>query len=63
MARISHGIITILQQSQRPVLFVKEKPLPVNSILIPFDGSQRSKEALYVAAYYGPVMNLSCTCC
>lgn len=53
MARISHGIITILQQSQRPVLFVKEKPLPVNSILIPFDGSQRSKEALYVAAYYG----------
>jgi hypothetical protein len=52
MDRISHGIITILQQSQRPVLFVKENPLPVNSILLPFDGRQRSKEALYVAAYY-----------
>jgi len=50
--RISHGIITILQQSQRPVLFVKENPLPVRSILLPFDGSQRSKEALYIAAYY-----------
>jgi len=50
--RISHGIITILQQSRRTILFVKEDPLPVTSILMPFDGSQRSKEALYVAAYY-----------
>ena len=50
--RISHGIITILQQSRRPVLFVKENPLPVRSILLPFDGSQHSKEALYIAAYY-----------
>lgn len=50
--RISHGIITILQQSRRPVLFVKDDPLPVSSILLPFDGSQPSKEALYVAAYY-----------
>jgi nucleotide-binding universal stress UspA family protein len=52
MDRISHGIITILQQSKRPVLFVKDNPLPVSSILLPFDGGQRSKEALYVAAYY-----------
>ncbi len=52
MDRFSHGIITILQQSRRPVLFVKEEPLPVSSILLPFDGSQRSKEALFVAAYY-----------
>ena len=52
MERISHGIITILQQSRRPVLFVKEEPLIVSSILLPFDGGQPSKEALYVAAYY-----------
>ena len=62
MERISHGIITILQQSKRPVLFVKDEPLPVRSILLPFDGSQRSKEALYVAAYYaaryGSVLHL-----
>ncbi len=50
--RISHGIITILQQSRRPVLFVKEKPLAISSILLPFNGGQRSKEALYIAAYY-----------
>ena len=50
--RISHGIITILQQSRRPVLFVKETPLQVSSILLPFDGGQRSKEALFIAAYY-----------
>lgn len=52
MDRISHGIITILQHSRRPVLFVKEDPLPVSSILLPFDGGQRSKEALFVATYY-----------
>ncbi len=52
MDRISHGIITILQQSRRPILFVKDIPLPINSILLPFDGGQRSKEALFVAAYY-----------
>ena len=52
MDRISHGIITILQQSRRPVLFVKDFPLTVSSILLPFDGSQPSKEALYIAAYY-----------
>lgn len=52
MERFSHGIITILQQSRRPVLFVKENPLIVSSILLPFDGGQRSKEALFVAAYY-----------
>jgi len=52
MDRISHGIITILQQSRRPVLFVKEKPLAISSILLPFNSGQRSKEALYIAAYY-----------
>ena len=50
--RLSHGIVTILQQSKRPVLFVKEVAAAVSSILLPFDGSQKSKEALYVAAYY-----------
>jgi len=48
MDRISHGIITILQQSRRPVLFVKDDPLVVSSILLPFDGGQPSKEALYI---------------
>ncbi|HNZ15851.1 MAG TPA: hypothetical protein PKN89_01155 [Anaerolineaceae bacterium] len=52
ISRLSHGIITILQQSRRPVLFVKETPLPVSSILLPFDASPRSKQALFIAAYY-----------
>ena len=52
MERMSHGIITILHQSRRPVLFVKETPLPVSSVLLPFGEGQPSKEALYVAAYY-----------
>jgi len=57
MDRISHGIITILQQSRRPVLFVKDQALRVSSILLPFDGGQPSKEALYIAAYYAARYN------
>ena len=49
---MTHGIITILHQSKRPVLFVKETPLPVSSVLLPFGAGQPSKEALFVAAYY-----------
>lgn len=50
--RISSGIIGILQSSRRPVLFVKEEPLAVSNILLIYDERERSREALFVAAYY-----------
>lgn len=50
--RISSGIIGILQSSRRPVLFVKEVPLAVSNILLIYDERERSREALFVAAYY-----------
>lgn len=50
--RISSGIITLLQTSRRTVLFVKEKPLVVNKILLLFDEREKSREALLISAYY-----------
>ena len=50
--RVSSGIISILQSSRRPVLFVKELPLAVKSILLIYDERERSREALFVATYY-----------
>ncbi len=49
--RLSSGISTLLHKSRRPVLFVKQSAVPIQSILLAYDGSPKSKEALYVAAY------------
>lgn len=50
--RFSHGIVNVLEHSRRPVLFVKDHAREISSILLPFDGGPKSKEALYVAAYF-----------
>jgi len=49
--RLSSGFRTILQNSTRPVLVVKDKVSVMNHILLAYDGSPKGKEALYVAAY------------
>lgn len=50
--RVSSGIISILQSTRRPILFVKDKPEMVERILLVFDDRDQSREAFYVAAYY-----------
>jgi nucleotide-binding universal stress UspA family protein len=50
--RLSSGIITLLQTSRRPVLFVKEDPLVVSNILLLYDEREKSREALFISAYY-----------
>lgn len=50
--RLGSGIITLLQSSRRPVMFVKEVSIPVNHILLIFDESEKGREALFIAAYY-----------
>ncbi|MFZ3071539.1 MAG: hypothetical protein WA110_10520 [Anaerolineaceae bacterium] len=50
--RLSSGIVTILHRSRRPILIVKEKPMPFDSALIVYDGSPKSKEALFMGAYF-----------
>jgi nucleotide-binding universal stress UspA family protein len=49
--RLGSGFRAVLQRSARPVLAVPEASLPYNRGLLAFDGSQRAREALFVATY------------
>lgn len=51
--RLSSGVISLLQSSRRPVVFVKEAAIRVSRILLIYDDSEKAREALYIAAYYG----------
>ncbi|MEL7625949.1 MAG: universal stress protein [Anaerolineaceae bacterium] len=50
--RLSSGIITLLQSSNRPIMFVKNEPMLVNRILLIYDEGEKGREAFFVAAYY-----------
>jgi nucleotide-binding universal stress UspA family protein len=50
--RSGSGLVELIQHSRRPIMLVKEKPLPITNMLLLYDGQPTSKEALYVAAYY-----------
>jgi hypothetical protein len=50
--RSGAGMAELIQRSRRPIMLVKEKPLPITNQLLLYDGQPKSKEALYVAAYY-----------
>ncbi|NLC29500.1 MAG: universal stress protein, partial [Chloroflexi bacterium] len=50
--RISSGVITLLQSSRRPVMFVKDLAARVSRILLVYDESEKSREAFFIAAYY-----------
>lgn len=50
--RLSSGVISLLQSSRRPVVFVKEAAMRVSRILLIYDDSEKAREALYIAAYY-----------
>ncbi len=49
---------TMLRRSGRPLLAASKNPSPMNKPLLAFDGSPKSKEALYVAAYLARKHNL-----
>ena len=50
--RLSSGIISLLQSSRRPVMFVKEEVIAVSRILLIYNDSEKGREAFYVAAYF-----------
>lgn len=50
--RLGSGVITLLQSSRRPIMFVKEVVVPVNRILLMLDEDEKSREAFYIAVYY-----------
>lgn len=52
IAKLSSGFHTILRRCSRPVLAVPETCTPMDRMLLAFDGSEKSLEALFVAAYF-----------
>lgn len=48
---LGSGLRSLIGRSARPILTVAEKVSPLDKALLAFDGSQKSKEALFVAAY------------
>ncbi|MBN1303513.1 MAG: universal stress protein [Anaerolineales bacterium] len=51
LAGLGSGLRQIIWRSARPILTVPGKLSPMDRALVAFDGSQKSKEALFVATY------------
>jgi len=51
LSSLNSGLRSIIWRSARPILTVPGKVSPMNKALLAFDGSRKSKEALFVAAY------------
>lgn len=52
MNRLSHGIPAILRLGKRPIMIVKGPARPLNDLLLLYDGSLKSKEGLFISAYF-----------
>ena len=50
--RLSHGIPAILRLGKRPILIVKGSARPLDDLLLLYDGSLKSKEGLFISAYF-----------
>jgi nucleotide-binding universal stress UspA family protein len=51
LSGLGSGLRSIIWRSARPILTVAEKVSPLDKALLAFDGSPKSKEALFIAAY------------
>lgn len=51
LSGLNSGLRTIIRRSARPILTVPGQVSPLDRALVAFDGSSKSKEALFVAAY------------
>ena len=51
LSSLNSGLRSIIWHSARPILTVPGKVSPMDRALVAFDGSSKSKEALFVAAY------------
>ena len=52
-ARLKSGLRTIIRQSSRPLLLVRDQLSALHHILIAYDGSEKSEEALFIGKYIG----------
>jgi nucleotide-binding universal stress UspA family protein len=51
LARLSSGLVRIIQRCPRPILTVPQQASQIRRALLAYDGSPKAKEALYLAAY------------
>lgn len=61
LSGLGSGLRSIIWRSARPILTVGEKISPMDRALLAFDGSPKSKEALFVAAYAAERWNTDLT--
>jgi nucleotide-binding universal stress UspA family protein len=61
LARLGSGFRTIIRQCARPVLAVPGQASPLESALLAYDGSLKSKEALFVATYMAEIWKIPLT--
>ncbi len=61
LSSLSSGIRSIIWRSARPILTVPHVVSPLNNALLAFDGSVKSKEALFVAAYIAEIWQTKLT--
>jgi len=61
LARLGSGFRAIIRKCARPVLAVPGQASPLESALLAYDGSLKSKEALFVAAYMAEMWKIPLT--
>jgi nucleotide-binding universal stress UspA family protein len=61
LSSLGSGLRSIIWRSARPILTVPGKTSPLHRGLLAFDGSVKSKEALFVAAYVAELWKTSLT--
>ena len=59
LSSLSSGLRSIIWRSARPILTVPGRTSPLDKALLAFDGSAKSKEALFVAAYVAELWKTS----
>jgi nucleotide-binding universal stress UspA family protein len=61
LSSLGSGLRSIIWRSARPILTVPDKISPLDRALVAFDGSRKSKEAVFVAAYLAERWNTALT--
>ncbi len=58
IARFSSGLRTMIRRCPRPILIVRDQVSDLKHALLAYNGTPKSKEALYLAAYFGTRWNI-----
>ncbi len=59
IAKLGSGFHTLVRRCPTPILAVPGEPLPIQKVLLAYDGSPKADEALYISAYIAGRWNVS----